>query len=677
VFRLITSREREKRQLSENVQQVERYIRKRIDELKSVKDLAYGYLELKRTSKNTIDSQLKMKDILTKINSNYPNLIKHTNDYEGAVDDMNKVIKTASTELKNMYKSLKDTEELKLTIKLGEITKEINKLSDDLKSNSFVDRLRSVLNFNFDKETIPNLKKFRKIFKETFYELDEASTFNPFTQQTKLDIFEFANAIKNTVTDSEGIKRVQNDVLNITEKLKDITIEKGKIEAKGRTFFNNDYAALNNEYNVLNDILAVYTSALANANKLNSKLNERKTIEQEIADINLAKPISQKPDKKPTENIDRNKDDEINAAADLEKRKSQLLFDIKQQLSNSELELARTTADKNLATRIAFFRLEYKNKLNELERERQLALQEAEETGADANVINKKYDDIELVNKKLLLQKIKKLRDDDSAKSEQFLQEKFDREDKLLNDHLRFRAELEFANEPGYEGSIEKYAEFLNNKLILEKDFNENYLKLKQNLYDLESALKQRQFNEIQKYSNFILAGISGGIDQLWNQWVMSSRKAKSDMDAIWIAIKNSALRAIQDIVTAEITKALLKLITNIISIGFGGFNPLQALAAPISPAIPGSAVGSEVKGSGMLNVHPGEIVVPATIVRKNRKKYDEAIDGGSSNNGNNVRNDIVIPVTVNNPAIDDRRYWGDVVEKYIVPELEKLGVRR
>ena len=166
------------------------------------------------------------------------------------------------------------------------------------------------------------------------------------------------------------------------------------------------------------------------------------------------------------------------------------------------------------------------------------------------------------------------------------------------------------------------------------------------------------------------------GVDAFFDEWSQRAGITKIQMKNVFTAIKDAALQAFRDILAAEITKALLRLFVNIL--GWLSGDVLAAIEnrmIPETSGIPGLATGANIQQTGLAKVHRGEVIVPASIVRKNRSNYEQNYDGRNKNNNydRNVNVPNVINLTLVNPVVNDKLYWQKVTEDHITPAMDTL----
>ena len=117
------------------------------------------------------------------------------------------------------------------------------------------------------------------------------------------------------------------------------------------------------------------------------------------------------------------------------------------------------------------------------------------------------------------------------------------------------------------------------------------------------------------------------------------------------------------------------------------GISLISAAQAVAHSLIDSAAVGAKIDRSGLVNVHAGETIVPASVSRTTRNEFrnkllgsDSApaaegiesgdVDAGSSGNkGITIEGDMVLI----NPQVDDARYWRSVVDN----QLDEVEINR
>lgn len=95
---------------------------------------------------------------------------------------------------------------------------------------------------------------------------------------------------------------------------------------------------------------------------------------------------------------------------------------------------------------------------------------------------------------------------------------------------------------------------------------------------------------------------ISSGFNQMWNELIIGGREAKDEWDAIWLAMRNTALKRISEVVMDEITNLLI----NLLAMAFGGdAGFLKMVTKVIEPA--SGAV--DIPDSRSISVNPNLIM--------------------------------------------------------------------
>jgi TP901 family phage tail tape measure protein len=109
------------------------------------------------------------------------------------------------------------------------------------------------------------------------------------------------------------------------------------------------------------------------------------------------------------------------------------------------------------------------------------------------------------------------------------------------------------------------------------------------------------------------------------------------------------------------------------------GIAAISAAQAAAKGLIDSAATGAFIEKSGLLKVHAGETVVPASIARGTREQFHEATAGTSQTpetfgmdepKGNGG---ITIgEMHLHNPQVDDRRYWERVMENHLEDVMDE-----
>lgn len=96
---------------------------------------------------------------------------------------------------------------------------------------------------------------------------------------------------------------------------------------------------------------------------------------------------------------------------------------------------------------------------------------------------------------------------------------------------------------------------------------------------------------------------LTAGVNTFWDNFINKQREAKDGWDAIWLAMKDSALRQLRDILVSEVWKTLLSLFTSFVP----GLGSLVNIGGSAVSAVAGPAGGPMSKitagGNGMNNL--------------------------------------------------------------------------
>jgi len=269
------------------------------------------------------------------------------------------------------------------------------------------------------------------------------------------------------------------------------------------------------------------------------------------------------------------------------------------------------------------------------------------------------------------------------------------KQNKMLYDmEIKKREDSKF--DSGYSDEyglqLSKYQDFLQAQLELTVEWSDEYVNI---LREIEDTKDEMFNNEMEKNrllflsmadgANIAASAVAGGFSRMWNFILPKSREAANIMDALWLGIRDSALRAMQQILQDFITQQLMKWIAQIVGFAVGGPGGAALGGVGVDAANAGgftgsnfgtenyAATGASVVRSGRMKVHAGEVIVPANIVRSNKKEYETA-SGNKAKTEQPVTNNISF--VLNNPVVNDNRYWDEVFETHINPAVDRLNKR-
>jgi hypothetical protein len=161
------------------------------------------------------------------------------------------------------------------------------------------------------------------------------------------------------------------------------------------------------------------------------------------------------------------------------------------------------------------------------------------------------------------------------------------------------------------------------------------------------------------------LGSMAGGVEDAWKPVL----KAMIDMFADYY---KAMLRfdVFMAMALGNIGKAALS------TAAIAAISALQGLA---KARIDKAAVGAEITKRGIVGVEPGEVIIPAGIVRKNREQYEKDI-GVKTQQQLSLKDFLdkieIPPVIIQYPMVSDRKFWDNVVEQYIVDSFNRVRRR-
>jgi TP901 family phage tail tape measure protein len=237
-----------------------------------------------------------------------------------------------------------------------------------------------------------------------------------------------------------------------------------------------------------------------------------------------------------------------------------------------------------------------------------------------------------------------------------------------------------------YAGSLEAYDEYLTAQLELYEAWDDRYVQILEERERVEEDIRRRNlyrtklgFLSMRQAADILTSSLTSGWNEMFSRWIIGGREAKNDLDAIWLSMKNSFLSTLNEIIMSEITKMFVKLIAKVLDLITGNTGIVSAGANIATggnvDSYFGSASGSEIRKSGLLKVHQGEMVVPASIVRKTNKDYEKQSKSETDTGANNpiIQN---ITISIPNATVNDKRYWETAVRENIMPAFEQYKKR-
>ena len=244
------------------------------------------------------------------------------------------------------------------------------------------------------------------------------------------------------------------------------------------------------------------------------------------------------------------------------------------------------------------------------------------------------------------------------------------------SDLERMKTDSLFMKDEEYTAALEALKAYKEKELETWGKYSDEYQRIKADILNIDEQLMRSYMDKYKILLDSTTDIMLSGVDAFFDEWSQRAGITKIQMKNVFTAIKDAALQAFRDILAAEITKALLRLFVNIL--GWLSGDVLAAIEnrmIPETSGIPGLATGANIQQTGLAKVHRGEVIVPASIVRKNRSNYEQNYDGRNKNNNydRNVNVPNVINLTLVNPVVNDKLYWQKVTEDHITPAMDTL----
>jgi TP901 family phage tail tape measure protein len=669
-----------------------------------------SFIQLKdKTNKTNIEIEQE-RILFEKIKKQYPDLISSTDDYASATNKLRKASETLNTELEQLYEQQANLRELEIRVETAKLRKDMRELKDDMEDTSlgFWQSIKS---------------GFRLLGDTSGVELE-------MTRESMDKLAASAQGIKQLKASLElrttGLEQAEEKLINIRTKLDEIKND----DAKNAAAKEKEIETLKDQeqeqikiVNVNKDMIDIYTAALDKGAQL---LNMDTQIKENQIELNKIRELGAKAFKE-SEEPEIIIDHEIDEPdTEIQKKLNDLLLKMQKTRLDAELSNLSLNKDKELGIALKYAEAEYKLKKAITSAEKTDALITAKEVNADTKIINTAFKEREKAEENAFLYEIteikKKFRDKD-IKEEWNRISSFDKlnetelnnyksmlieklstldkwtddykaivdEIKSINDKLnlpeqqRLRFDIEMSqystDEDERTAALENYREYLNSKIALEQEYTDKWYEYVSERARIEKELIDQQTDDLRIYFDEVMNIIDAGLGQAVDQYLIVTRKAKSQMDAIWIAIENAAIRAMTSIIQAEITKMFLKIITKIASyLGTGGiaaggdallgdFNLLGNVGGIAD-------TGGVVKKAGNIRVKAQEVIVPGEVVRATRNKYQDALIGDTTikpiQRVENHTNYYLV-----NPMVDDQKYWQSVFENKMIPAQETKDKRQ
>jgi len=712
---LVSANETTSRSTDELIGKMNEYTTSAIQQKETQKQLLDSYLNLASKTKKNSEETEKQKLIFEKIKRLYPDLISATDDYRSAQSKLKTVSENVNAELANLYAQQKRLRELELTINTSKLQQQMKELKTDMEDTSL--GLWQSLKSGFKDISGTNLfgNAFNtnlEITKEKFDKL-AASTEGLKKLESGLELL------------SQGSRALSIDLAEVETKIQNIgnRSDLTKIGKKAETdILEKQKTLLESRLDTTDKFVDAYISAIEKGKQL---LSIDTNIKENQIELNNLKMGLKTETPVTAETVDINALNEVEK--ETQKKLNEQLFEIVKNRLESELAILKLNKDKKLSIALEYADKESKLEKAQNDKDKADALIDAKETGANVIEIKKSFDAKEKSRVEVLAFNINEIRqqfrdkdvkeewnklsvqnvinEDELNNYKKHLQDKLSflesmdekwtdeytqtvNEIKKINEmiaapqeqKLKFNVDMSqySIDEDQKELALENYKAYLDEKLIYEEEFSEQWYEIASERARIEKELIDMQMSDMQIYFDSFAEVINAGIGQMSEEWLVVSRKAKSQLDAIWLAVENAAIRAMTNIIQSQITEMFTKLLFKIASfLGSGGTSSFSEAVMgnfDLSTVSSIADTGGIVKRGGWINVKPQEVVVSGEVVRGTKDKYQSALGADSKSMNQTVENNNTFLLV--NPMVDDQKYWESVMENQLNPIQEKLDKR-
>lgn len=651
---------RAKKETEDNITSIKELASSQKKTAKEAKLLAEQYLILAGKTKLSKLEQNKMKGIVSRLNEIYPDLIDNTRNYNDQVIEMKRVLSKANIEIEKMSKLQKEVAEIELTLKAGDMLEQINKIKDDLNDlqSSF---LRG--NFSLNISDAGLLSTFADIKKQITNAVDKTDILRGKTS----DLINTAKLLSDT---EAGRGKILNDINLTAQKEKIITafIEKTKAQAKndGRDLTRTEQARIHIAEREKENWLKIegsYTEVLKKALELITVESQREALLKQLEKIQkkgLEQPELPKSDKG-------NKDVKSSAELKLEERLQALLLKLRIASMKAWLDNEKILAGKSFADKTRLVGEEYKFKKFQLQKEMEAAQAQAADLTA-----NEQEAQIARINvKKEFLNRFKELDSEEGAAYKKLS------DDKEKTDNIRMQKTLEFEATQSEEG-LQNYRDYLENRLSATTKYSDEWLSVMSKLQEMDAKLLRQRLQNA-RIASRTLTNVASEFGQA----------AMSGINGVANAWK-AGLKRIVDMVADHYKKMLrMKVAFSLATLNFAeaatalfGVGIISGIQTAAKNAIDKAQVGAKVRKKGLLQVDPGEMIIPATVVRQPRERYEKAVANELAPTAQNDTEKALLqsmqsPIfIINNPLVDSQDFWDEVITQHYEKSLENLNKR-
>jgi TP901 family phage tail tape measure protein len=734
---LVSAEGREEEQRKKNLSTIKESIDKQILERENVGQLADEYVKLMGEKDGATVNSKRLHSILTQLQAVYPDLIQNTEDYAGQLDNVKKMAGSAAEEVKKLYEQKMLVRQVELNIDIAESRKKIEELKENINNPSWWSK--NVKGVFTDKLDIKGMEKEISQLAGKTYDIISQNT-KAVNGAMSVNPVWLTNAVGQFSQYEGNMSSVLAAMNNFQNRSNELELERQKINSQAlkdnRQLTTEEEARIgqiNAQKGVFDSLSNAYLNGTSSAKELHQETLKLLESQKELNGLS-ATPIKKTitTETAPDADLSEEEKEKVKKAAE-EKRK--LLNSMETDMLKQQVAELKAIKDRSLQQELDIEDKEYAIKMANRKTDYEDALAKAEETGVKKELIDNTFKQREKAEEKEHQNNIYQIRKDYSDKEFELMGNKLEYEgnmnnqllmdyrqnleyrltavkqwsdeymgilrqiqevDKMINlpkeNKIKYRAQMEMqsndegvpkANKRQYEGALQIYRQFLQDKLAAETLWSDEYIALLNEINSVETEIRKHQLEDIKVQTQIATGVMDGLFNHLWSTYIESGRKAKNEMDAIWLSIKNAALKALADVLQSQITNAvvslMLKLLGGIGTVGstaISNLNPAADMVGDPNKFGNIAAVGAEVKTSGAVIAHPGEVIVPASLVRKNYNDYEKAMDGSGASKAASQPTNNHFSFVLQNPIVNDNVYWEKIMKDHIIPATETMNKR-
>jgi hypothetical protein len=646
----ISAERRQKEATRENVKLIGESISKRIDEVRAVQDAIYEYEKLASKTSRTVTEQKRLDTVIDKLNSRYPELNLQSDEYAENLIKIGKASGIASEELEKLLKMKRTLEKIEVTIEITELKQQIREIQEDLRdgANTF-DKIMAAGFVRIDDSKVLNtLNLFKEIGGEVGV-VDKA------TGAWAVNMADIKDHVSEIVAEEGGAARLADDLEKITDSIaeKESEILKTKTdseEAGKKLTLGEDIrlTKLKNQSNTFSKFSGIYTEVLKKSRELGEievKLTEAQAKRKMLAESEL------EPKKKKKKILELEKPEPTDEEIALEEEKQKLIYDLHKQTLEAKLSESKSHAEKSLADALKYIEMEHEYKMFQMEREKELALAKAEEVGLTKLDVEESFVDKSSELERQRLQKI-----DDVTK--EYDKKTLGREENKLSHEADVNSYL-----------TEEYRTFLASKLEATEAWSDEYIAILNRIRYLEDKSYKDRESASRRWA-YSMTQMSIKVGTAYGTQMTGK------MTEAW----KGGLSAVVDMVAEHYINVLR--IAAAADMGMGNFAAaaykaiqmsfIATIKAYAKSRIESAAVGAEVKKSGVIDVHAGEQVIPAQVVRKSKKIYQNTMNIASAEIGAAINKSGLLDVHAGEVIVDP-----GLVKNVVVNKTEKTNYQK